>query len=188
MRRSYFVRGVVLIILLGLAPLYGKVIEPNSESPSVREGAVYFLRHAIAPGSGDPPDMRLDDPGSQRNLSNAGREQAVAIGEALRAAGVAESLVYTSEWARCRETAELLGFGPPVATTGLNSFWERRETKDAVMAELKTLIEQLPEAGPPVIFVTHYVNIRAITGRAVGSGKGFWMDLGVLKQRTAGAP
>jgi broad specificity phosphatase PhoE len=186
---SYVLRscGVGIFSLLATGVSNAKPIELKVETTRFGQGSVYFLRHAIAPGSGDPPDMRLDDPASQRNLSDTGRQQAVVIGDALRAAGVEDPLVYTSEWARCRETAELLGFGAPVATSGLNSFWERHETKGAVMAEFERLIEKLPEDGPPVIFVTHYVNIRAATGRAVGSGEGFWMDVEALKPTEAEA-
>lgn len=152
-------------------------------SPQARIGEIYFLRHALAPGSGDPPGMRLDDPASQRNLSEAGRRQARAIGDALRSEGVRAPIVYTSEWARCRETAELLGFGAPRPTLALNSFWERREDEAAILEAFDSLVADLPADGPPVIFVTHYVNIEAVTGRGVGSGKGFWISLKDLGER-----
>ncbi len=148
---------------------------------SDRQGQVYFLRHAIAPGSGDPPGMRLDRPSSQRNLSTEGRAQAKAIGEELRASGVTEAIVYCSQWNRCLETAELLGFSEPIPHPGLNSFWQRRAERPQVLADFQKLINSLPEQGPPVILVTHYVNIQAVTGRPVASGKGFWVSLCELR-------
>lgn len=156
-------------------------------SPQAHIGEIYFLRHALAPGSGDPPGMRLEDPASQRNLSEAGRRQARAIGDALRSEGVRTPIVYTSQWARCRETAGLLGFGAPRPTLALNSFWERRGDEAAILKAFDALVADLPADGPPVIFVTHYVNIEAVTGRAVGSGKGFWIsakDLGEQRHKS----
>ena len=51
-------------------------------------GHVLMMRHAATqPGVGDPPGYRLDDCASQRNLSEQGRAQSRAIGEALRRAG-----------------------------------------------------------------------------------------------------
>lgn len=129
--------------------------------------------------------MRLGDSATQRNLRDQGRRQAIKIGEALRADGVRSPKVLTSQWERCRETAELLGFGDPIETKGLNSFWERSETRGAVLAEFTELANGLPEGSVPVIFVTHYVNIQAVTGRAVGSGEGFWMPLETLQKSLA---
>lgn len=156
--------------------------EPDGETLTVvRSGEVYLLRHALAPGSGDPPGMDLNDPATQRNLSEAGREQARAIGERLRAEGITDPVVYSSQWARCRETATLLGFGEPIVTAGLNSFWEAGYTKEAVMTEFRELVNALPDEGPPVIMVTHFVNIRAIAGQSASSGDGFWRPLVSLR-------
>lgn len=43
-------------------------------------GVVLALRHALAPGTFDPPGFRLDDCRTQRNLSDDGRAQARRIG------------------------------------------------------------------------------------------------------------
>ena len=180
-QQKLFLRAIIVLSLVLWLPFTAEAAVESGEED--RRGQVYFLRHALAPGTGDPPGMSLDDPASQRNLSEAGRRQAVKLGDALRQEGVVDAVVFTSEWERCRETAELLGFEEPIFNQGLNSFWERRETRGAVLKAFRQLIEQLPEAGPPVIFVTHYVNIQAVTGRAVGSGEGFWMCLNDLCQR-----
>src|SRR3712207_1219854 len=47
-------------------------------------GVVALMRHARAPGVGDPSNFRLDDCATQRNLSEAGRAQSNHIGEAFR--------------------------------------------------------------------------------------------------------
>ena len=44
-----------------------------------------LLRHAIAPGTGDPDQFVLGDCSTQRNLSDLGRDQAAAIGALFRA-------------------------------------------------------------------------------------------------------
>ena len=55
------------------------------------ETYVVLLRHAIAPGTGDPENFQLDDCSTQRNLSEAGRQQAREIGETFRDRNVAET-------------------------------------------------------------------------------------------------
>ena len=90
---------------------------------AVRAGrAVAIMRHALAPGTGDPAGFRLDDCSTQRNLSAAGRQQAREIGARFRAHGIERARVFSSQWCRCRETAEGLGLGAvaalPGATTG----------------------------------------------------------------------
>ena len=86
-----------------------------AETPPLAElaqpGRVLMLRHATAPGFGDPPEFRLGDCSTQRNLDATGRAQATALGERLRAAGLGEARVFSSAWCRCQETARLLNLG-----------------------------------------------------------------------------
>src|SRR5688572_8550611 len=70
-----------------------------------------ILRHAVAPGVGDPEHFALGDCSTQRNLSRAGREQAARIGARLRENGIAQARVYSSQWCRASETATLLRLG-----------------------------------------------------------------------------
>jgi phosphohistidine phosphatase SixA len=134
-------------------------------------GAVILFRHAIAPGTGDPADFRLGDCTTQRNLSDQGRAQARAIGQALRDADVRPAQVLTSQWCRARETAELLGFGQPEDLPALNSFFADRAEGPAQTDSLRGIIAALPE-GQTVVMVTHQVNITALTGVTPASGEG----------------
>lgn len=134
-------------------------------------GAVILFRHAIAPGTGDPANFRLGDCTTQRNLSDEGRAQARAIGQALRDAGVQPARVLTSQWCRTRETAELLGFGPPEDLPALNSFFADRAEGPAQTEALRDFIATLPP-GETVVMVTHQVNITALTGITPASGEG----------------
>lgn len=129
----------------------------------LREGrAVVLVRHANAPGTGDPPGMRLDACATQRNLDETGRQEAVALGTRLRDAGIDAARVFTSRWCRSRDTATLLGYGPPTALPAIDSFFDARNEAAARTAALRAFLAALP-AGAPVVLVTHQVNITALT-------------------------
>lgn len=132
--------------------------------------AVALIRHAIAPGLGDPPGFKIGDCTTQRNLSQEGRDQARRIGEFFLEKGVKETSVYSSQWCRCLETARLLALGPVKELTALNSFFEDRSTEETQTKQLRKFIMSLP-ADKPVIMVTHQVNITALTGIVPSSGE-----------------
>lgn len=136
-----------------------------------RPGHVLLLRHAIAPGTGDPPGFRVDDCSTQRNLSIQGREQAFDLGQRLRAGGVTAARIFSSQWCRCLETAELLRLGPVVPLPALNSFFQEMRLREERTLELLAFLRDLPD-GFPVVMVTHQVNISALTGRVTSSGTG----------------
>lgn len=128
------------------------------------------MRHALAPGTGDPADFALGDCSTQRNLNAAGRDQARAIGAAMRDAGVEFDRVMTSQWCRCRETAELLDLGKPADEADLNSFYADSSTREAQTTATRRLLAALPE-DETVMLVTHQVNITALTGVYPRSGE-----------------
>ena len=137
----------------------------------LRQGrAVALIRHAIAPGLGDPPGFRIGDCTTQRNLSQEGRDQARRIGEFFREKGVKETSVYSSQWCRCSETARLLALGPVKELPALNSFFEDRSTDEAQTKQIRKFITSLP-TGKPHIMVTHQVNITALTDIVPSSGE-----------------
>ena len=140
-------------------------------------GIVAIVRHAHAPGTGDSTKLRLDDCTTQRNLDERGREQARAIGAAIRATGVTVDRVLTSQWCRCRDTARLLDLGPVDDFPALNSFFRNPDRADRQTAELRQFLFALPP-GESVVLVTHYVNIRALTGRGASSGEVFLLEIG----------
>jgi phosphohistidine phosphatase SixA len=131
-------------------------------------GAIAIMRHALAPGTGDPARFALEDCSTQRNLDQRGREQAVAIGDALRAEGMMFDTVLTSQWCRTRETAALLGYGPPQDAPSLNSFFGRTERRAAQTRDTIAMLQTLQGRG---MLVTHQVNITALTGRGTQSGE-----------------
>ena len=140
-------------------------------------GIIAVMRHAQAPGTGDSGSFALDDCATQRNLDEGGRRQARNIGTAIRAAGVIADQVFTSQWCRCRDTARLLDVGPVEDQPLLNSFFRNPARADQQTDELRQLLFSLLPA-ETVILVTHYVNIRALTGRSVASGEVLLLEIG----------
>ena len=152
------------------------------------DGQLLFMRHALAPGGGDPPDFVLQNCASQRNLDAAGRAQAAAIGRALSAASIQPDSIYSSQWCRCLETARLLGLGPVSQLEGLNSFFQNIVPKEETLAKLRATLSQLPE-DQLVLMVTHFVTIQAITGLATRSGEivAFHRKTGTARRLIVGA-
>ena len=122
------------------------------------------------PGTGDPPGFRLDDCATQRNLSEAGREQARAIGSRLRAERIPVDQVLTSAWCRCRETAELLDLGPVERLPPLDSFFEDRSRGPAQREAMLDFMAAWRGPGN-VMLVTHQVNVTAVSGVFPASGE-----------------
>ncbi len=133
-------------------------------------GHVVLLRHAVAPGVGDPPQFSLDDCRTQRNLSDSGRLQAKEIGARFRSQGIDRARIYTSQWCRCRETAALLGLGEVKELALLNSFFQNAEGADEQTAGVRRWLSELEYRGA-LILVTHQVNITALTGVYPSSGE-----------------
>jgi phosphohistidine phosphatase SixA len=142
-----------------------------------KPGRVLMLRHANAPGTGDPPHFRLDDCATQRNLDQSGRTQARALGQSLARAGITQARIYSSQWCRCLETARLLELGPVEPLPALNSFYQRSLDREARLLALRKFLAGLPTTGTPLILVTHQVTISAFTGEGVVSGGGSLFEL-----------
>lgn len=131
---------------------------------------VALMRHAEAPGVGDPAGFRLGDCGTQRNLSTQGRRQAEQAGALFRRNGVERATVYSSQWCRCLDTARGLDLGPVVPQPALNSFFGNGGSEQAQTEQVRELIRQRP-AGSPLVLVTHQVNTTALTGVYPASGE-----------------
>jgi len=131
---------------------------------------VAVIRHAsTVPGFGDPPGFRLDDCATQRNLSEAGREESRRIGAAFRDRGVPVGKVLSSRWCRCLETARL-AFGTAEPWAPLDSFFDDRSREPEQTRRVRLLIEDRPPSGN-LILVTHQVNITALTGISPAQGE-----------------
>ena len=170
---------LIVLAVLGCGAAHAQA--PDAATIFARPGHVLLLRHANAPGTGDPPAMTLADCSTQRNLDDRGRAQARELGELLRAAKLTGARIYTSQWCRCRETARLLALGPVEELAALNSFFGQPEAKEARVRALREFLDALPRDGRPVVLVTHQMTITALTGSFPASGEGL-----VLKLRAGG--
>lgn len=110
------------------------------------ETYVVLLRHAIAPGTGDPANFQLDDCSTQRNLSDVGRQQAREIGKAFRDRNIPVTKVLSSQWCRCLETAELMDIAPVEPFSPLNSFFRDRSTAESQTAQVKDYVVETEAA------------------------------------------
>ena len=152
---------ILLVFLPGLAAA-------NDWAALDEPGAIAIMRHALAPGTGDPAGFRIDDCATQRNLDARGRDQARAIGAAFRERGIAFSVMLSSQWCRCRETADLLDLGEVVEAPALNSFFGNPARR---APQTRATLELLSRTDGRAMLVTHQVNISALTGFATRSGE-----------------
>ena len=128
------------------------------------------LRHAIAPGTGDPENFKIGDCATQRNLSEKGRKQAIQIGERFRANRIENARILSSQWCRCLETATLLSLGPVEALPVLNSFFGNFEREGQQTRQLRKWLDK-QSLTKPLVLVTHQVNITALTNVFPKSGE-----------------
>ena len=138
---------------------------------------VIFLRHALAPGNGDPPNFNVNDCSTQRNLDKAGIVQSRMIGQSFKNVGIKFSKIYSSFWCRCIDTVLNMKVGEFETHDGLNSFYERYANRKITLKKLNNLIMSFNKSDGPYLLVTHYVNILAFTGLSTSSGGMVAFDL-----------
>jgi len=171
-------------VMLGVVMTGSFQVSASELSEALKKSdAVLLMRHALAPGIGDPAGYKLQDCKTQRNLDATGRAQAQKTGLWLKAQGVNDAIVFTSAWCRCKETAENLAFSMPMLEPSLNSFFDdMRQGSQSNLNLQKFIGNQLKIKGDKaLILVTHHVNIAAFTGENVGSG-----DMVLAKVNAAG--
>lgn len=160
---------LVWSLLLGTS-----VVQANDLSMLHEPGTALLIRHAIAPGVGDPSGFILEACETQRNLSEQGRQQAQQIGEKLQSAEVNQAYIYSSRWCRCLETASMLDIGKVNALPALDSFFRspyftsKTTQTEQWRAHLMETRQQTPR-----IYITHQVNLSALLGGFTQPGEGF---------------
>ena len=132
-------------------------------------GAVVVLRHSFAPGGFDPPDARLDDCSSQRNLDENGRAQARRIGEAFRQHAISVGPVLSSPRCRCLDTARL-AFGKVEAWEVLQGALNDAERRRLQLDDMRRRIAA-HRSGPLLVLVTHGSVVTDLTGRSIRMGE-----------------
>lgn len=171
-----------LLAASALPSLGSHAQSPSDVAALLREGAcVLMLRHAqTEAGIGDPPNFQLSQCSTQRNLSDEGRAQSTRIGQWFAARKLAASSVQSSAWCRCKDTAAL-AFGGYNLLPALNSTFDSQSSQAAQTKALRERLKTL-RTGQFEVWVTHQVNISALTGEGPAMGEAF-----VVKLSTNGA-
>tara|TARA_B110000037_G_C16856587_1_gene398180 strand:+ start:52 stop:612 length:561 start_codon:yes stop_codon:yes gene_type:complete len=149
----------------------------NIQSILKEGGKLIFIRHAYAPGSGDPDGFDLLDCSTQRNLNNQGIDQSKRIGQFFLQNNIIIDKVLSSQWCRCKKTAEY-AFKDYEIKSFLNSFYSQKfsHNKEIQMQDLKEYIKKW-NGKNNLIFVTHYVVISEILNLSVSSGEIVIVDI-----------
>ena len=161
----------IIIILISLTSSIKAEIDKDILA-SLKEGnKLIFIRHAYAPGGGDPDNFDVNDCNTQRNLSDSGRQQAKNISNFFIENQINFKRVYSSEWCRCKETAKI-AFGDFETKNFLNSFFSQKFAKNRKkqMNDLNNFVNNYNDDGN-LVFVTHYVVISEALNYAPSSGE-----------------
>ena len=156
----------VLLFQLNYSFANDKVIE------SLKEGnKLIFIRHAIAPGNGDPENFELQNCSTQRNLDDIGIQQSKRIGLIFKKNEIKIDNIYSSEWCRCKDTAKY-AFDDFDTFDALNSFYDIRfaANEDKQIKDFFKFIDSI-DSKNNIVFVTHYVVIGAILNIGTSSGE-----------------
>lgn len=164
--------GARLGVLLGALVIAGGALADDADLIAALQSGdhIALMRHALAPGTGDPPNLRIGDCSTQRNLSDGGRAQAAEIGAHLRANGLADARLVSSQWCRCLDTARLLALGDVEELPFLNSLVSYPGERNEMTQGLRGWISGQDLSGPTML-VTHAINIGALIGRSVREGE-----------------
>ena len=165
-----FLKFFILIFISLITPIKAD-LEKKLLNQLEGGGNLIFIRHAYAPGNGDPNNFNLNDCSTQRNLNKQGREQAKYIGEFFKKNNIEIDKVLSSEWCRCKETAKI-AFKNFTTNNFLNSFYSSKYAKNK-NKQIKALNDYIGkfESDKNLILITHYVLISEILNYAPSSGE-----------------
>ena len=161
-----------LLILISLT-FSNQVFSEDKIIESLKEGGkIIFIRHAYAPGGGDPQNFNINDCSTQRNLSDEGINQSKLIGKFFKTKKIKIDKVLSSQWCRCKDTAKY-AFKNYKEFSALNSTFQPPHDKNAKkqIKELKDFIKNWDGKGSNLVLVTHYVIITSITDVVPRSGE-----------------
>ena len=160
-----------LIIFICIISPVKADLNQNIISELKKGGKIIFIRHAYAPGGGDPNNFDINDCDTQRNLNDVGRLQSKKIGDFFKKNEISIEKVYSSEWCRCKETASI-AFRSFETKNFLNSFFSERfaKNRENQVENFNKFINNW-DGKQNLIFVTHYVVISEILNYAPASGE-----------------
>ena len=169
--RNNLVPRLALSIILSILSFNVQAYEANWK-PALEGNKIILIRHALAPGTGDPSGFKIDDCPTQRNLDQVGIDQSKIIGKIFRENKVMIDLVLSSQWCRCKDTAKY-AFGKYKEFSALNSTFQSPYDKNefSQLKELKKFVKKWDGNGKNLILITHYSIITAITNAVPSSGE-----------------
>ena len=163
--------NLILYILLSIFFSSNSFSNEKIISELQKGGNIIFIRHALAPGNGDPENIDLRDCTTQRNLDDRGIEQSKKIGEFFKKNNIPIDIVLSSEWCRCKDTAKY-AFNEFKTFDALNSFYDEKfyKFKDKQIKKLNMYIKEW-DSNNNLVLITHYVVISEMLNLAVSSGE-----------------
>ncbi len=172
-RRALLQAGAALPLLAAAGGTHASLANAETLAALRRGGVVLVFRHALAPGTFDPPQFRLGDCSTQRNLSAEGRAQAQRMGQWFQQQGLQAARVRSSPWCRCVDTATL-AFGKAEAWAALGSPRGYNEaTNEDHLRQLRTALNEAAAApGRFEVWVTHMFVLSALLRESASSGEG----------------
>ncbi len=176
-------RAVLLFIALIAATLSLPPAQANNPTEDLAiwdklqgsnpKGYVLLMRHALAPGVGDPPNLKVGDCSTQRNLNDEGRAQASEMGQWLQRREIKIWRVESSRWCRAKDTAKLLNIGKVRPNKNLDSLFQESNLENHPQtANIKKRIVNHRNTRGILVFVGHFVNIQAVAQTSLDSGEG----------------
>jgi|tagenome__1003787_1003787.scaffolds.fasta_scaffold20880702_3 phosphohistidine phosphatase SixA len=158
----------ILALIVAVTPA---AADASAAWEALRKGGhVALMRHSDAPGgAGDPPGFKLDDCSTQRNLSERGRAEAVAMGAQIRANGITFTRIISSPWCRCVDTAKLMDLGPVDIEPAFSNAFVLRDRREELRRDASAILNTWADG--TLLVVTHGANIQALSGVSPTSGE-----------------
>ena len=167
----YFRIILLLTIILTYITKVNAEISVNLSTQLNKGGNLIFIRHAYAPGGGDPDNFIISNCSTQRNLNEDGKKQSTKIGQFFIKNNILIDKVLSSEWCRCKDTAKI-AFDRFETKNFLNSFFSSKfaSNKNQQIRDLKEYIKNW-ESDKNLVLVTHYVLITEVLNYSPSSGE-----------------
>ena len=162
---------IILFVFITLTLTVKAELNENLIKKLKQGNKLIFIRHAYAPGSGDPENFKINDCSTQRNFNEDGKKQAKNIGDFFTKNKIPFYKVYSSEWCRCKDTA-LISFKEFETKEFLNSFYSKKFSKNK-KEQIKNLFKFVKDStnSKNIIFITHYVLISEALNYSPSSGE-----------------
>jgi phosphohistidine phosphatase SixA len=165
-------KKIVIIFFIGILNINNSAFSDDKILKSLKEGKkLIFIRHAIAPGNGDPNNFDINDCSTQRNLDEKGIEESEKIGLFFKNNKIKIDKVLSSQWCRCKDTAKY-AFKNFETFDALNSFYDEKfaENETKQIKDLKNYIKNW-NSDKNLVLITHFVVISSILNTGSSSGE-----------------